>query len=356
MALEQLLAIFVEAGVPTLLWGPPGCGKTARVRALAERLGRHCETVLLSIREPTELCGLPVISEGEVRLVPPSWAIRLTEANKPGLLFLDELTTCPPAVQAAALRVVLERVVGDHALPPDTAVVAAANPPELAAGGWELAAPLANRFAHVEADASDFLDWLAGREPEFEVPTASPVAISREFDLLKKELAAFLKGRRELVCSPKAGARAWPSPRSWEFGLRALALARAARIDIQLDVLAACVGRGPATEFISHLRTALPDPVQILTQAHSWPIDRGRLDWLARVNDAVVDHVVAQPTADNWLAAWTWLGRQVEAGVGDAAMPAAQRLVSALYERIADLGLIPQIRAFLPLIAALQSE
>src|SRR5262249_29844746 len=66
------------------------------------------------------------------------WARRLTETGY-GLLFLDELTTAPPAVQAAMLRVVLERAVGDVELPAAVRVVAAANPAGQAADGWELA-------------------------------------------------------------------------------------------------------------------------------------------------------------------------------------------------------------------------
>jgi MoxR-like ATPase len=69
-----------------------------------------------------------------------SWARRLTDAGH-GLLFLDELTTAPPAVQAAMLRVVLERAVGDVELPASVRIVAAANPAEQAADGWELTAP-----------------------------------------------------------------------------------------------------------------------------------------------------------------------------------------------------------------------
>jgi len=56
-----------------------------------------------------------VVGDG-VRFAPPSWALRLAEAGH-GLLFLDELSTAPPAVQAALLRVVLERAVGDLMLP-----------------------------------------------------------------------------------------------------------------------------------------------------------------------------------------------------------------------------------------------
>src|SRR5205823_11964182 len=60
------------------------------------------------------------------------------------------ISTAPPAVQAAMLRIVLERVVGDLELPPGVRVVAAANPPEQAADGWDLAPPLANRLVHLD--------------------------------------------------------------------------------------------------------------------------------------------------------------------------------------------------------------
>ena len=48
------------------------------------------------------------------------------------------------------LRVVLERTVGDLRLPAAVRVVAAANPPDEAADGWELAPPLANRLVHLD--------------------------------------------------------------------------------------------------------------------------------------------------------------------------------------------------------------
>jgi MoxR-like ATPase len=146
---NEALAIAVMAKVPVLLWGSPGTGKTSAVRALGESLGWPVEVVIGSIREPSDFAGLPVVVDGMVAMAPPSWARRLAAAER-GLLFLDELTTAPPAVQAVMLRVVLERVVGDVALPDGVRVVAAANPPEEAADGWELAPPLANRLVHLE--------------------------------------------------------------------------------------------------------------------------------------------------------------------------------------------------------------
>src|SRR3954454_5092288 len=116
---------------------------------MADAAGCHCETVIASIREPSYFAGLPVVAGAGARVdfAPPRWAVALAEAAE-SVAFFDEISPAPPAVQAALLRVVLERTVGDLALPDGVAVVAAANSPEQAADGWDLAAPLANRFCH----------------------------------------------------------------------------------------------------------------------------------------------------------------------------------------------------------------
>ena len=141
----EALSLAVAARVPVLLWGPPGAGKSSAVEDMCRSIDLTFEVVIASIREPSDFSGLPVITENGVEFAPPRWAKTLAEAGN-GVLFLDEISTAPPAVQAALLRVVLERVVGDLALPDELAIVAAANPPDQAADGWDLSAPLANRF------------------------------------------------------------------------------------------------------------------------------------------------------------------------------------------------------------------
>src|ERR1700723_4164307 len=106
----------VAARVPVLLWGAPGTGKPSAIRAMARARDLPCETVIASIREPSDFAGLPIVVGGEVRFAPPAWARRLAEAGH-GLLFLDELSTAPPAVQAAPLPGVLERGVGGPLVP-----------------------------------------------------------------------------------------------------------------------------------------------------------------------------------------------------------------------------------------------
>jgi len=132
---HTLLAIAVATNTPVILWGEPGIGKTATIAAIARSLRLPLETVIASIHEPSDFSGLPIPTGDEVTFAPPSWAVRLAREGK-GILFLDEISTAPPAVQAALLRVVLEKTIGQFRLPDSVRIIAAANPPGLAAGGF----------------------------------------------------------------------------------------------------------------------------------------------------------------------------------------------------------------------------
>ncbi|WP_237107997.1 AAA family ATPase [Nonomuraea sp. MG754425] len=217
------LSVAVAANLPVILWGAPGTGKTSAVLALGERLGLPVEVVVGSIREPSDFAGLPVPRDGETWFAPPRWAERLAAAGT-GILFLDELTTAPPAVQAAMLRVVLERVVGDLTLPASVRIVAAANPPDQAADGWDLSAPLANRLVHLNWEVSAE-SVAAGFIGGFSAPSGSPArAGARAVRQARALVGAFLRVRPELVLAvPDRGSRGWPSPRTWELAATALA-------------------------------------------------------------------------------------------------------------------------------------
>ncbi len=325
------LGVAVASGVPALLWGAPGTGKTSAVRSLATTLGWSCEVVIAAIREPSDFAGLPVVLDGRVQFAPPLWASRLAGAER-GILFLDEISTAPPAVQAALLRVVLERVVGDLHLPDGVVVIAAANPPELASDGWDLSAPLANRFCHLawEVDGARVARGFAAGWPvpdRFRLPKTWASEMLRARGLI----SAFISLRPELTCQPPLDAatagRAWPSPRTWEMAARLLAAADAggARDEVRSLLVCGSVGDGAGIELLTWLvEMDLPDPELALASADSFQIPP-RGDRAHAALAAIVAAVASVPTKSRRAAAWNIIARAA-AVKPDVAVVAAQKL------------------------------
>ncbi|MFF2745944.1 AAA family ATPase [Kitasatospora sp. NPDC058048] len=335
----EALTLAVAADLPVLLWGEPGIGKTAALNQLAEALELPLTTVIASVHEPSDFSGLPIVgddpAEQGVPMAPPDWAVRLVRAGH-GLLFLDELSTAPPAVQAALLRLVLERRIGTLQLPPGVRIVAAANPRSSAADGWELSPPLANRFVHLQwvHDHEVVVRGLGGVWPVATLPRLDPQALSAAVALARRSVCGLLTARPELVHRlPATDTRrggAWPSPRSWDMTLRLVAFATAAgssREVLSLLVRGA-VGDGPGLELMAHMdRMDLPDPEDLLADPGAAMLpDRG--DLRQAVLDGVVAAVRNRPDRTRWDAAWALLVRALETGAPDLLVVPATTLAS----------------------------
>ncbi|MFI5721023.1 AAA family ATPase [Nocardia sp. NPDC051750] len=335
----EALTLAVAADLPVLLWGEPGIGKTAALTQLAESLDLPLTTVIASVHEPSDFSGLPIIgddpAEHGVPMAPPDWAVRLVRAGR-GLLFLDELSTAPPAVQAALLRLVLERRIGALQLPPGVRIVAAANPRSSAADGWELSPPLANRFVHLQwtHDQEVVVRGLGGTWPRATLPRLEPEKFAEAVAFARRAVCVLLAARPNLVHQlPSSETRrggAWPSPRSWEMTLRLVAFATAAGSaqDVLSLLVRGTVGDGPGFELLTSIdRMDLPDPEVLLADPRAAELpERG--DLRQAVLDGVVAAIRRRPEKSRWDAAWTLLAKAVETGPPDLVVVPATTLAT----------------------------
>lgn len=294
-------------GLPYLLVGGSGVGKSAGITALAKSCGLDGTLALIGSQcDPTDFGGVPSAdpaNPGYVLPLLPRWVRTLDAWQGGSVLFCDELTCVPKGTQAAILNVVLERRSGDHQFRLGTRVLAACNPPELAVGGTEIDPPMANRFGHLRWESAPvstlgpiWASRLAGACSPTPRPVVAPAesAASIEARVLAAwptavqraavEVESFLgktpdeKGLASWLCvqpeaGDPAGSGAWPSPRTWEMAISALASSRihGLSIDQRDGMLSSLVGQSAALALTTWLREAdLPDTQSVLDGTVAW--------------------------------------------------------------------------------------
>lgn len=235
---------------PAFLWGPPGIGKSDVVKQIGDELGREVIDVRLALWEPTDIKGIPYFDSNQGRMVWAPPAELPTNADSTAIIFLDELNSAPPAVQAAAYQLVLNRRVGTYVLPEGVTVVAAGNREGDRGVTYRMPAPLANRFVHLEMKV-DFDDWQ-----EWAVSAKTHPEVVGYVSFAKQDLYDF---------DPKSPSKAFATPRSWSF-VSELLEDDDTDTDTLHNLIAGAVGDGLAVKFMAHRKIAskLPDPRDVL--------------------------------------------------------------------------------------------
>jgi len=244
--LAKLYAAAVETGVSlatapsVMLWSAPGIGKSQGVRQLAQKLeqklGRRVVVtdVRLLLFNPVDLRGLPTANEDKtlaVWLKPKIFQMDPSE-DVINILFLDELSAAPQAVQASAYQICLDRQVGEHCLPDNTLVIAAGNRTTDQSVSYKMPKALCNRMMHfhIEADLFSWKRW----------------ALEHDMD---PRIIGYLSFDSSRLCvDPAVSDTAYPTPRSWQFVDWVL---RTTGMDPAMAhmMIASCVGEDTAVEF-----------------------------------------------------------------------------------------------------------
>lgn len=245
--LTNTLGKLIEQNVAVFLWGAPGIGKSSIVKQIAQEKEIGFIDLRLALMDPTDLKGIPFYDKDahQALWAPPSFLPREGE----GILFLDELNSAPPSVQASAYQLILDRKIGEYELPQGWSIVAAGNREGDKGVTYKMGAPLANRFVHFEMQigVDDWCDW----------------AYKNKID---ESIIGYISYKNEhlFTFDAKDLQKSFATPRSWEYVDKILK----SNLDemLLLESLSGAVSKEVAVGFLGFkkVHAKLPDLAKIL--------------------------------------------------------------------------------------------
>jgi len=246
----------IESKIPVMMHGKPGCGKTARVKAIDPDV----EVLSLPYKDPSAIMGKTVFNPvtGKTEAIKPEWYDRFCEKckqepNKTHILFFDEITNAMPAIQLMSYQIVLDRIVNDKwKLPENCAVVAAGNEVEDSIAAYDMPEPLHSRFAHVYivTTAENWLPWAMKND-------------------IHPSIVSFIAWKKDSVLfTPFDGAAPNADPRKWEKASNLLKTTGKVKMmrslvgaDITTDFEAFCSIKMPSIEEVVAGKADMPQGV-----------------------------------------------------------------------------------------------
>jgi len=235
----QMITAAIRAKLVPLLIGSPGCGKSQIVHQIAQEHALQVIDLRLAQCDPCDINGFPTFSQGKAGYAPmdtfPIAGDPLPEGKQGWLLFLDEMTSAPPAVQAAAYKLVLDRQVGKYHLHDNLAIVCAGNLESDNAIVQPMSTALQSRLVHMElaVDTKEWLDWAASND-------------------IDHRITAYINFRPENLYTfkPDHTDHTYAAPRTWEFANRLLKQG-IENTGILTPLLSGTLSEGVAREFIN---------------------------------------------------------------------------------------------------------
>ena len=217
-----------------MLVGSPGIGKSDIVKLTAKKHNLKLIDLRLAQSDPTDLNGFPTLQNDAPPTTFPLENLDEIPVGYEGwLLFLDEINAAPPAIQAAAYKLVLDRQIGSHNLHKRVAIVCAGNKATDKAIVNRLSTAMQSRMIHLNlmVDTESWLEWANTHNVDHRV-------------------ISFIKFRPELLhkFNPSHADNTFASPRTWEF-LSKIIVDKKEFTKTDHAVLVGTVGEGPATEF-----------------------------------------------------------------------------------------------------------
>lgn len=282
---KGVLASMFMAGLPVLVTGAPGIGKTDVIETA--RMSIDADLILShpAVADPTDAKGLPWpdIDAGIAKFLPFGDLARAMKATRPTVWFFDDLGQASPAVQAAYMQLFLARRVNDHVLPNCVTFAAATNRRKDRAGVAGLLEPVKSRFVSIfelEPDLNDWCVWAMTHNMPAALIAFMRFRCGKDLNMLN-----FFEPTQELTNSR--------SPRTWAN------LGKMSHVPLPeealLEMYTGAVGSEGATEYLGFLKLIkdCPNPDSVLLTPQSAPIPTNSSTLFA-LSSALVARVTPQ--------------------------------------------------------------
>lgn len=246
--LAKELVRTILGGLPVLIKGAPGIGKSDIVGQAAVKADADLILTHPVVSDPTDAKGLPAIVDGKAEFLPYGDLRKMMQVKRRTVIFIDDLGQAPAVVQAAYMQLLLAREINGKKISDHVVFVAATNRREDRAGVTGILEPVKSRFASIVELEVNLDDWCAWAY-DHEVPA---------------EVIAFIRFRPNLLMDderPTADIVNRPSPRTVAHFGKLLKNGATS-----MAFLAGAAGEGFAAEFIAFQRTyqSLPSIEEIL--------------------------------------------------------------------------------------------
>ncbi len=235
----------MEVSLVPFITSSPGLGKSSIVAQIAEEFSLELIDIRLSQCAPEDLMGLPMrIGEGKdmrAAFAPfsmfPTTDDQIPAGKNGWLMLMDEFNSASKSVQAAAYKIVNDRMVGQARLHESVFMVAAGNLVTDRAIVNQLSTAMQSRLVHIEMipDLADFMDH----------------AVKKRFD---PRILGFLEFQPSKLHAfkPDHNDRTFACPRTWEFASKLIKDKPADKINLAL--LAGTLSDGVAVEFNTFIK------------------------------------------------------------------------------------------------------
>lgn len=181
--IKRMYDIALALGDSIMQWGAPGVGKSQGVKqwnqqkveeyqkriAAGEKVKPWnpdvCD-VRLSMKEPVDMVGIPVLSKDEKGNMATVWATPSVwpQGNEfsGGVIHLDEMNQGQAAILNAAFQLIQDRALGEYKVPEGYLIIGSSNTAAYNSTVTEFSIPLSNRFSHFNI-RPDFNSWFEYR-------------------------------------------------------------------------------------------------------------------------------------------------------------------------------------------------